>query len=47
VVHAFTESPNWSGAPVHVYDEWGGFFDHVRPPTSLTPVELEHRRGLR
>jgi phospholipase C len=33
VVHAFMESPNWErGALFIVYDEWGGFFDHVRPP---------------
>jgi phospholipase C len=33
VVHAFMESPQWkSGALFIVYDEWGGFFDHVRPP---------------
>jgi phospholipase C len=33
VVHAFMESPQWkTGALFIVYDEWGGFFDHVRPP---------------
>jgi phospholipase C len=33
VVHAFVESPQWRrGALFIVYDEWGGFFDHVRPP---------------
>ena len=33
VVHAFMESPQWArGALFIVYDEWGGFFDHVRPP---------------
>jgi phospholipase C len=33
VVHAFMESPQWErGAIFIVYDEWGGFFDHVRPP---------------
>ena len=33
VVHAFMESPQWKrGALFIVYDEWGGFFDHVRPP---------------
>ena len=33
VVHAFMESPHWKrGALFIVYDEWGGFFDHVRPP---------------
>ena len=34
VAHAFLESPNWErGALFIVYDEWGGFFDHVRPPS--------------
>jgi phospholipase C len=34
VVHAFMRSPNWRrGALFIVYDEWGGFFDHVRPPS--------------
>ena len=34
VVHAFLESPLWrNGALFIVYDEWGGFFDHVRPPS--------------
>jgi phospholipase C len=33
VVHAFMESPQYArGALFIVYDEWGGFFDHVRPP---------------
>ena len=33
VVNAFIRSPNYRrGALFIVYDEWGGFFDHVRPP---------------
>ena len=33
VVRAFVESPQWRhGALFVVYDEWGGFFDHVAPP---------------
>jgi phospholipase C len=33
VVHEFMASPQWErGAIFIVYDEWGGFFDHVRPP---------------
>jgi phospholipase C len=33
VVHAFMESPQWKrGALFIVWDEWGGFFDHVIPP---------------
>jgi len=33
VVHAFMESPQFkTGALFITYDEWGGFFDHVRAP---------------
>ena len=33
VVSAFIKSPNYRrGALFVIYDEWGGFFDHVRPP---------------
>ncbi len=33
VANAFVASPNYRrGALFIVYDEWGGFFDHVRPP---------------
>lgn len=33
VVRAVTQSPLWSRTMLIVtYDEWGGFFDHVRPP---------------
>ncbi len=33
VVNAFVKSPNYKrGALFIVYDEWGGFYDHVRPP---------------
>jgi phospholipase C len=33
VFAAFAQSPHWErGAFVLVYDEWGGFFDHVAPP---------------
>ena len=33
VVNAFIESPQWKrGALFIVYDEWGGFFDHVASP---------------
>jgi phospholipase C len=34
VVHAFLDSPQWRrGALFLIYDEWGGYFDHVRPPS--------------
>jgi len=33
-VGAFINSPQWRrGALFVVFDEWGGFFDHVRPPS--------------
>jgi phospholipase C len=33
IVHAFMASPQWKrGALFCIYDEWGGFFDHVVPP---------------
>ena len=33
VFRAFVQSPHWQhGAFIVTYDEWGGFFDHVRPP---------------
>jgi phospholipase C len=32
-VKAFVESSHWArGVMLLTYDEWGGFFDHVRPP---------------
>ena len=42
VAHAFMESPQWErGALFITYDEWGGFFDHVRPPR--VPDQRNHR----
>ena len=33
VCHAFMESPQFKNGIIWIiYDEWGGFFDHVRPP---------------
>jgi phospholipase C len=33
VFQAFAQSPQWErGVFVVLYDEWGGFFDHVKPP---------------
>jgi phospholipase C len=33
VFRAFATSPNWErGLFILTYDEWGGFFDHIRPP---------------
>ncbi|HEY2428332.1 MAG TPA: alkaline phosphatase family protein [Acidimicrobiales bacterium] len=32
--NAFHAGPHWRrGAMIVTYDEWGGFFDHVRPPS--------------
>src|SRR4051794_1814758 len=54
VVHAFMESPQWKrGALFVVYDEHGGFFDHVRPPRvpdgrgSRNPAEDYGQMGVR
>jgi phospholipase C len=42
VVNAFVQSPNYQrGALFVIYDEWGGFFDHVRPPR--VPDDFESR----
>ena len=39
VVNAFTDSKNYRrGALFVIYDEWGGFFDHVRPDACPTTV---------
>lgn len=36
VFTAFAESPHWeNGLFVLTYDEWGGFYDHVAPPTFM------------
>jgi phospholipase C len=33
VLEAFVQSPHWArGVFILTYDEWGGFFDHRRPP---------------
>ena len=33
VFQAFASSPHWEhGVFILTYDEWGGFFDHVKPP---------------
>ena len=43
VVHAFMESPQFRrGALFIVYDEWGGFFDHVAP--RFVPDDRRNRR---
>ncbi len=54
VVHAFISSPHWRrGALFIVYDEWGGFFDHVAPPrvpdarASADPAQDFEQMGIR
>jgi phospholipase C len=38
VYSAVTRSPNWSSTVLVItFDEWGGFFDHVPPPTAPIP----------
>jgi phospholipase C len=33
MVNAATESPNWDSTAIFVtWDDWGGFYDNVRPP---------------
>lgn len=44
---AFAQSPQWErGLFVVVYDEWGGFFDHVAPPVVpdalASPIDEEN-----
>jgi len=44
VVNAILQSPQWANtALVITYDEWGGFFDHVRPPRF--PDEVDNPGG--
>ena len=39
IYRAVTTSPAWSRTVLVVtYDEWGGFFDHVPPPTGPVPA---------
>jgi phospholipase C len=38
IYRAVTTSPNWPGTVLVIsFDEWGGFFDHVPPPTGPIP----------
>jgi phospholipase C len=38
VVNALTGSPNWSSSALFLtYDEHGGFYDHVAPPSAVRP----------
>jgi len=45
IYSAITRSPNWkSTLLVITFDEWGGFFDHVRPPVAPIP-DIERAAG--
>jgi phospholipase C len=36
VIEAVLQSPNWPRTlPIYVYDEHGGYYDHVPPPTAI------------
>lgn len=38
VYNAVVSSPNWTNTVLVInFDEWGGFFDHVPPPTAPVP----------
>jgi len=39
IYNAVTQGPQWSKTVLVInYDEWGGFFDHVPPPTAPIPA---------
>lgn len=39
IYEAVISSPNWPATVLVInYDEWGGFFDHVPPPSAPTPA---------
>jgi phospholipase C len=45
IAHAFIESPQYERGVLFInYDEWGGFFDHVRP--RRVPDDLANRKNL-
>jgi phospholipase C len=47
VFQAFAESPQWErGAFVLVYDEWGGFFDHVKPGNARGTLAAKRSDGF-
>jgi phospholipase C len=51
IYEAVISSPNWPNTLLVInYDEWGGFFDHVPPPTAPIPPADQaagHQDGLR
>jgi phospholipase C len=54
IYRAVTTSPNWARTVlIFTFDEWGGFYDHVPPPTAPIPTadaaagNQDGRRGFR
>jgi phospholipase C len=42
VYRAVASSPNWPNTVLVINrDEWGGFFDHVKPPRALAPNNID------
>jgi phospholipase C len=49
IFHALASGPGWSKTVLVInYDEWGGFFEHVRPPrvTAGVPVGTDPHLGV-
>ncbi len=41
IIRALIASPNWSSSVLfHVYDEHGGYYDHVAPPAATQPDNI-------
>ena len=41
VVHALMKAPTWSSTALFInYDEGGGYYDHVPPPTAIKPDDI-------
>jgi phospholipase C len=48
VYNAVVRSPAWPRTLlIFTFDEWGGFFDHVPPPTAQDPNPAHRQRGFR
>jgi len=46
-ISAIQNSPQWSSTVVFLtWDDWGGWYDHVKPPTIADPVSLGFRVPL-
>jgi phospholipase C len=47
VVNAIGKSPYWADTAIIIaWDDWGGFYDHVKPPSILNSYELGFRVPL-